>query len=253
MNGFLRAPKTGTVALSYTSESYDEFWRGDTKVSTPGGLGQVDTQSLSLWFAWGFTERLTLFGNAAYVDTEGDGTMGFQESDLQDLTLVVGYRLASFGHDRHSLVGAAGVRTPMSNYVTDAPVAVGDGTTDGLLRLIYQFHLPNFYVSQQIGYDLRSGDAPDGYPLFTEVGGTVGRVTLSASYALLFADDGLDIGGPGFVDQFPDLQEEYERVVGKVYVRIGSGFGLSGAYYTTLDGRNTGNSSGGSLGLVYDF
>lgn len=255
LNGFLRARGTGTVALSYTSESYDHFWVGTMKVEAPAGLGEITTDSSSLWFAYGFTDKLTLFGNAAYVQTDGDGTGGLEESDFQDLSLLVAYRLPLFASEsRHSLVGAVGLRTPLSNYVTEAPVAVGDGTDDALFRLVYQFRTPRLYVSQQLGYDLRSDDAPDGYPLLTEVGVNLGqRLTLAGFYQRLVADDGLDISDADFAGRFPQLQEELERAGAKLYVRIGRGFGASVAYFTTLDGRNTGDASGVSGGVVYDF
>ncbi|HLE84259.1 MAG TPA: hypothetical protein VJG13_07955, partial [Thermoanaerobaculia bacterium] len=32
LNGFLPARGEGAVAVSYTAESYDEFWAGETKV-----------------------------------------------------------------------------------------------------------------------------------------------------------------------------------------------------------------------------
>jgi hypothetical protein len=250
MNGFMPAAGEGAVALSFTTEGYDQFWAGETKVDPPAGLGEVDTQSVTLWGRYGFTDRLAVIANLPYVDTEGDGFAGLEDSGVSDLTALLQARLVDFGGG-HTLTGAAGVRTDVGDYEGDAPVSLGDASTDLLLRLVYQFQSGGFYLSQQVGYDSRSDEVPDGVPLHTEVGYTFGRTTVNGFYTRYIADGGTDIGDPGFT--FPSNQEEYERVGGKAYVRLGGGFGLSAGAYTTLDGRNTGDATGVSVGGVVTF
>jgi len=250
MNGFLPAAGEGAVALSFTTEGYDHFWAGEQRVAAPRELGEIETRSLTLWGRYGITDRLALVANLPYVDTEGDGTAGLADSGVSDLTALVAVRLAE-PRGGHSLTGAAGVRTDVGDYEGDAPVSLGDATTDGLFRLVYQFQARGFYVSQQVGYDLRGGDAPDGVPLHTELGYTFGPTTLHAFYTRYVADGGTDIGEPGFT--FPSNQEEYERAGGGAYVRLGGSFGVSARAYTTLDGRNTGDATGVSVGGVVTF
>lgn len=250
LNGFQRAPGHGDVSVSYTSESYDSFWRGEEKVMNPG-VGEVDTTSVSVFLAYGLTDRLTLFAELPYVDAEGDGTAGFFANDLSDLTALASYRVWGGGESRHSLLCAAGIRTIASNYVADAPVSVGDGTADWLARVVYQYRGERFYVSQQVGLDVRGGDAPDGIPLYTEAGLTWRRATFIAFYSQLVADGGTDIGDPGFT--FPSNQEEWQRGGLKAYVEVGDGFGVSLSSFTTFDGRNTGDATGFSLGLTATF
>lgn len=250
-NGFLRERGRGDVSLSYTAESYGDFWAGATKVSDPG-LGEVRTLSFSLWAAYGLTGDLSLFASLPWVDAEGDGEAGLAENDLQDVMVLAAHRLARFGSSiRSELIGGLGLRTPASSYEANLPISVGDGTTDGLFRLVYLLRHDGFYLSQQIGYDLRGGDAPDGLPLYTEVGYTLGRTTINGSYAKLLADGGTDIGDPGFT--FPGNQEEYERIGAKIYVRLGERAGVALSGFSTLDGRNTGDASGLSLGMNVSF
>jgi hypothetical protein len=252
LNGFLREKGKGDVSVSYTGESYDQFYMGSTKIDPPPGLGEVETKTISVWAAYGLTDRITLFGTLPYVDTEGDGTAGFAEKDLQDVTVLGAYRIASLGRSVHSeFVAGLGVRTPASDYEANLPVSVGDGTTDALLRFVYQLRKGRFYFSQQVGYDIRNKDAPDGLPLYTEVGYTFGRVTVNGAFSKLVADDGTDIGDPGFT--FPGNREEYERGWVKAYIRLNPRFGLSVSAFTTFDGRNTGDSTGGSIGLNVSF
>jgi len=251
LNGFVRAKGQGDAAPSVTVESYDEFWVGTTEVSDPG-VGEVETTSLTVWLAYGITDDLTLIANLPWVDADSDGTGGFGESDLQDLTVLGKYRFASVGsHARSQFLGAFGLRTPASSYEDNLPVDVGDGTTDWLARFVYQLEIGAFYVSQQVGFDLRGDDAPNGTPLYTELGYTFGRTTVNAAYSKLLAAGGTDIGDPGFT--FPSNEEEYDRVGAKVFVRASDRIGVSLGGFTTLDGRNTGKTTGGSVGLDVRF
>ena len=250
MNGFMPAAGEGAVALSFSSESYDHFYRGETKVATPPFLGEVTTETVTLWGRYGLTDRIALVANLPYVDVEGDGRDRLGDSGIGDLTALVKIRLADFGGG-NTLTGGLGIRSDVGGYQGDAPVSLGDASTDGLFRLVYQFQRGGFYVSQQVGYDLRGSDVPDGYPLYTELGYTFGRTTLNAFYSQYFADGGTDIGDAGFT--FPSNREEYQRIGGKAYVRFAGGFGVSASAFTTLDGRNTGDSSGFSVGGVATF
>ncbi len=248
VNGFLPEPGRVDVALSYTSETYDHFWVGTTKVADPG-VGKVDIHSTSLWLQWGLAPNLALAVNLPYVDTSGDGLAHFDDSGVQDLSALLKYRFFSSGP--HHLVGGVGVRTPAASYEGNLPVTRGHHTTDFLLRLVYQYQTEYFYFSQQVGYDVRNKDAPNNYPLYTEVGYTAGPVTYSGFYSRLVGNDGTDIGDPGFT--FPSNRQEYSRLGVKIYGRVTDRFGLSAAYYDTLDGRNVGDSHGFSGGLVFRF
>lgn len=252
LNGFVAAPGEGAAALSLTMESYDEFWAGEQRTSAPP-LGEVETSSASLWFRWGFTDRLSMVANLPYVEVETDGPAGFEDSGLADAEAMLLLRALEVdsGGVRHRLLAGIGGRTAVSDYEADAPVSLGDGSDDLLLRLVYQLEVGSFYVSQQVGYDLRGDDVPDSFPLYTEAGYTFGRFTASASYKRLFADGGTDIGDPGFT--FPSNQEELTRVGAKLYGRFTDRFGGFVSAFTTLDGRNTGDATGLSAGVVLDF
>jgi len=75
------------------------------------------------------------------------------------------------------------------------------------------------------------------------------RLTLTGSYSYVNSLHGYDVGqGP-----FPGLEEDYHRVGGGFYYRIHERFGLTGSAWTTLDGKNTGDVDGFSLGVVFRF
>jgi hypothetical protein len=252
LDGFQPLRGKGDIAFSLSLDSYDGFWVGTTRVEEPA-LGNVENTTFSLWGRHGITDRLAIIASLPHVDTEGDGTEKFSDSGLQDLAALLQYRLLTreSGRGRHTLAAAGGFRTPVANYNANAPVSVGDETTDVLARIVYLYQWGSNYFSQQIGYDIRSEDAPDGLPLATTIARNFGRVTGSLTYLRYFADGGTDIGDPGFT--FPSNKEEYERVWAKVFARVNDSFGVSVAGFTTLDGRNTGDSSGLSAGIVWSY
>ena len=149
------------------------------------------------------------------------------------------------------LVGTVGLRTPLASCEADAPAARGDDTTDGLLRLVYLLRSASFYGSQQVGFDLRSDDAPDGFPIYTEIGYYFRRFTVIGFYSRYLADGGTDIGDPGFA--FPSNQEEYERLGAKLSADIDDRWAVFAGSFTTLAGQNAGNADGLFFGAIFDF
>lgn len=253
LDGFQPAKGHGDVAFNVSIDSYDQFWVGENKIDSPPGLGEIETTSLSLWSRFGLTDRLALVATVPWIDVDSDGADMLDDSGLQDATVLVQYQLASTtrGASRHTFAVGGGLRTPVSDYEGNAPVSIGDDTTDALARLVYLYQRGRLYLSTQVGYDVRGGDAPDGGPLAVTLGWTAGRTTVSGTYFSYFASGGTDIMEPGFT--FPSNEEEVERLGLKLYTRLARGFGLSLAAFTTLDGRNTGDTDGYSIGGVWSY
>jgi len=254
VTGFLPGKGQGTVAVGYTGESYDEFRVGTEKMPLPDALGEITTTSFSFWMNYGLTDRLALVVNAAYVAADSDGPAGLSDSGPQNLAVLLEMKLwesTSGSGISHSLVGAIGGSTPIESYTADAPVARGDESTDALLRLVYLLRSGSFYWSQQVGYDLRSDDAPDGIPLYTELGLSTGHWTWIVWYSQYLAQSGTDIGDPGFT--FPSNKEDLQRLGAKAVVVFPNGWGGFAGAFSTLDGRNTGNATGLSAGLLRKF
>ena len=252
LDGFSPEPGHGDVAFSLNFDSYDRFWVGNQKVFEPA-LGTVDTFSASLWWRHGLSERFTIVATVPYVDVDGDGTANLSDSGAQDLSAFLQYRAwsAELGSARHSIAFAAGFRTPVGSYEADLPISLGDDTTDALVRAIWLVQLGRWYVSTQTGWDVRGDDAPDGLPLALTAGRSFGRVTPSVTWYRYWADGGTDIGDPGFT--FPSNKDEFERLGAKVYARLTSSFGISVGGFTTLDGRNSGDTDGYAAGIVWSY
>lgn len=251
LDATVRPKGHGCAALSLTSQRYDEFWAAEEKVSDPM-VGTVETTSWTLWLDYGLTDRLTLTVNVPYVDVDSDGTGGFGQTALQDLTVAAKFQFASVGSRVHSdFVGVAGVRTIASNYeIENSVVDIGDGTADWLARFIYQLRVNRFHFVQSLGWEWRGDPAPDGRPIYTVIGASWKRVTAEAFYGRLDARGGTDIGSGA---PFPSNKEEVSRIGFKVWSPVSDHIGLSAMYFTTIDGRNTGDASGLSVGIDYRY
>jgi hypothetical protein len=252
LNGFLPEPGSATVAVSHTLESYDEYWVGPTAV-TDSLLGEVETGSVSLWVDVGLSRDVALTAQIAYVDVASMGLLGQSAAGLQDRALLLRWRFLqgeTSGY-RHSFVAGGGVRAPASGYEPNRAIALGDGSLDGLFRLVYQVqadHLAGAWLAGELGFDMREDDVPNGMSLNAELGAVAGRAALSAWVTRVWADGGPNLGDVGFT--YPEVDEEWVRVGGKAYVGISGHTGLAISAFATPKGENTGKATGTSAALV---
>ena len=255
-NAFLPARGEGAMAISHTFESYDDFWRGEDEVHN-AGVGRVETGTLSLWLQAGLTDDLAVVATGNYVDVRTDGTMGFAQRGLGDRSLSLRYRFlnsATSGGWNHRLVADAGVRFAGSGYDPNGPVALGDGTNDGLFRLVYQVQLDRVrgsYLALEGGLDVREDDAPENWLFGAELGATF-------SPADGGHEPGRGLGGRRIGHRrgrlhVPGPGRGPRPAGGKLHYRVSPAFGLGVSAFTILDGRNTGVSDGLSTSLVLNL
>ena len=254
--GFLRGEGNLDLAITYTHDTYDKFWVGTDKVAMPG-VGEVDRTGYGLYAAYGLTDDLDLVLSSAYVEAESDGIAGApDEHDLQDVVLAAKWRVArarqSWGEAWLAL--APGLKLPGSDYENNAITAIGDGQIDWRGRLIGHLQTNDgWFASLETGYDRRNGAPRDELPFHLTVGGTIAeRFTVAPFFSHVESLGGTDIGPPGTND-FPTNEEDFTRVGVSCYARVSARFGLTASWRTTLDGRNTGDVEGFSMGVVLRF
>ena len=250
-SGFLRGQGNLDMALTYGIDTYDEFWIGSNRV-TDAPFGRVSRHTVNLYGAYGLGDDmdLALSGSFVYVTTE---EVFDSEKALQDFTAQFKWRFFSkdVGSGKLNLLAAPAVKVPMTHYEDDAVPAVGDGQVDLRLRLLIQYVFGNgAYLALDTGYDFRFDVTPDEFPIHVTGGFTLfERLTLSGFFSHIDSLDGYDIGqGP-----FPGIEDEYDRIGGHVYCRLTESLGLTVSAWTTLDGMNTGDVDGASLGMVLRF
>ena len=263
IDGYMRGAGNTTVALSYSHESYSTYFVGN-RPSTNTAFGTITTRSLNLYAAAGLTDYLDVIVALPYISaTPSMGTLASQQG-LQDVSLYLKARpyqvdIGKLG--KLSTILAAGVSTPVSDYIADFPVAVGHQSTqlDGRAVVHYQTPFGGF-ATVQGGYIRRSSvnidrfDAlvavPDVWDWSAKVGFGSRHVYLDAWLNRQIARSGTDIG-PGV--PFPGNAVSYTRVGYTLYApipkvpQVGVSFGMG----FTLNGTNIGKATRYSVGLVY--
>lgn len=249
-SGFLRGTGRLDLSIGYSLDTYDRFWVGGSRVDNPP-FGRVERHALNLRAEYGLADDLDLIGNVSAVRSTIDAVFD-DETSLQDLITGIKWRARSWrlGPGSFNVLAAPSLKIPLADYEDDAVNAIGDGQVDLRLRGILQYHFDaGPFVAVESGYDVRFDDPPDEVPIGLTAGFTAGVATISAFFLRVDALGGYDIGqGP-----FPGVGEEYDRLGIATYWRLHGRVGVSVSWWTTLDGRNTGDVDGGALGVVVRF
>ena len=155
LDGFMRGKGNLVTALSYSNESYDTYFVGDNKTQNPN-LGTIKTNSFGIFVAGGVTDYLDVIVSAPYISAKA--TQGFMsdQDDFQDIGLFVKGRFLNRSFENSatlSLMAAGGISTPLSDYIADFPVSIGNQSTQWDGRLIAQYRFSQgIFVAAQTGY-----------------------------------------------------------------------------------------------------
>jgi hypothetical protein len=264
IDGYMRGKGNVTAALSYSYESYDHYYVGSKATQNPN-LGTISTQSGSLFVAGGITDYLDVIATVPYIRASPSAGYWSTQRDFQDLSLFFRWlmlkkEIGNIGE--LSLMSAAGISTPLTEYIPDAPVAIGHQSTNTELRILAQQRLPSgMFVMAQAGYIRRSNvsidrgyevSVPDAWDYILRTGGTIGNVYTDAWLQLQQARSGTDLG-PGV--PFPSNAVSFTRVGFNLFYNlpwvknmgVGTGMGF------TLSGKNIGKATRISGALVYNL
>lgn len=265
---FMSGKGKGAVALSYNSEAYDNVFLVPADSKGVPVFNDVTLNSVSLFATYGITDRLEVVASLPYITATGNANetvlneLGFENerSGIQDLSLFVKYNpyTAEFGDNTLSFQVAAGLRTPLGNYAADeglqSIIAIGNRATSLNGLAIAQFKTDfGLFVGTQAGYSFRNGEVPNALLGEIKVGYAGARFYVDAWYAGQVSDGGVNILGEGFTGFFPATDVSFNRAGVNVFVPIAGGFGISGGVSKFLNGRNVGESTGVSGGIVYSF
>lgn len=273
IDGFMRGGGNVTAALSYSHESYSQYFVGNELAKNPltgeapdpsnTGLGSISTQSIGLYAACGIIDDIDVIAAVPYVMVHADAGYWADQNDLQDISLAAKWRPLQLeaGGIRLDFIVAAGISFPASNYVNDAPVAVGHGSTNGEGRLLlHAEHNLGPFITLNGGYIGRSEvtldkgfdvNVPDAVDVSAKAGYSSSLLTAGVWINRQNAQSGRDIAPSA---TFPSQAVSFTRVGADVYLPLGmvlDGLGVSVGGATTLEGRNVGKSTRFSGGIVY--
>lgn len=149
--------------LQYGHSSWDEYWQGSLLRSN-SNIGTVTTQNVMLMSALGITDRINVMVGLPYIWTKSDSYLAGQHG-FQDLSLWLKVKPYSrnLGPGAFNVLATGGFSTPVGNYVPDfLPMSIGlrSTTLSGRAILNYTANL-GLYLTVQGGYVWRSNTTLD--------------------------------------------------------------------------------------------
>jgi len=263
IDGFMRGKSNVTTALSYSHESYDSYYVGDSAVTNPN-LGVITTNSLNLFASYGITPYLDIVVGLPYVSANSGQGYWAKQKGFQDFSFYLKGKAIEkdFGAiGKLSIIGAAGFVLPASDYIPDAPVAIGHHSKNLEARLLFQYRLPlGIFVMGQGGYIKRYNitldrgmevSVPDAWDYVVRMGYSYKSYYADVWLNAQEARSGTDIG-PGV--PFPGNAISYTRAGFNLYAGLPiKNLGVSFNMGFTLSGENIGKATRYSSAIVYNF
>jgi hypothetical protein len=263
---------TGDV---YSHDSWDQYWEGTLKRGN-GNIGTLTTQT-DVWSAnYGITDRLNVIGTIPYVWTRASqgvlhGMRGFQDVTIAGKFSFLEMPSTKVGSLRAIAVVAGGL--PLTSYTPDfQPLSIGSASrrVAGRLTLNVQTS-PGWFLNGSTAYTWRSKvtlDRPyyytDGHLfLSNEVDmPDVADYVVSAGYlkrglmtTLSFSQQRTQGGGDIRRQDMPFVSNRmnFSKVGGMVMYPLPKlrDLGFQFAYAYTMNGRNVGQATTFTTGLLY--
>jgi hypothetical protein len=258
----------------YSHERWDEYWEGTLKRDN-GNIGTLTTQSTMLFGNYGVTDRLNIIATAPYVRTRANQGVLQGMQGFQDLTVAAKYnflaRRSALGMTRAIAVVSAGF--PLTDYTPDfAPLSIGTASRRVSGRFTLSLHGdPGWYANGSLAHTWRGDvtlDRPfyytDGQLFFSDQVdmpnvfdyAVTGGYAKHGVMAVVSLAQQRTLGGGDIRRQdmpFVSNRMNFTKVGGMAMVPVPKLRRLSGqvAYAYTVDGRNVGQASTVTVGLMY--
>ena len=260
-SAWLPDPQTGYASLSYVHQTADKYYRAGAKRPTPADGEDLSQNTLWLNMNYAVADSWALDMRAGWAKsnfTTGPGIPASQDSfdGLIDMNLGVTWRIVDEARGDLPSIALRGGVIIAGDYETGNINSLGDGG-DGyeISAIVGRFLNDRFSLSAEVGYRDRNEGIPSN--LFVNVSSlflVTQNLALGLEYAVVDAESGLDIGGPGFSPpRFPELEEDSEIATARIFYNFGN-FGVNLFYGAVVDGRNTPDSNvvGATVSYLFD-
>ena len=255
---WLPVSKSGSLNLSWVSESSKKFYRGKVRSDLP--FMKIEQETYLLSADYGLTDSLALDLEVGLAEVSGKAPSPPGPPDKEgttDVNFGVTWRVV----DEDINLGAPSVvlrlgATIAGNYGTGVPTSVGDEASGIEASLIVGKILGGrFALSGEVGHRTRDNQVPDETFLNARAFLLASPwLILNAQYQNIMAGGSFDIGDPGFnPGRFPETTEDIERIGFGATFNINSrlGFGLN--WFMVTDGRNTADFNSIAATVSYTF
>jgi hypothetical protein len=259
------------TGVLYGHDSWTEYWEGTLKREN-GNVGKLSTNAVTWMANYGVTPRLNVMLSLPYVDVEASGGTLQEQSGLQDLTLAAKFR----AFQRGDLTGfaSAAFSFPVSDYVFDVlPVAIGLHSTRLSGRALLNYRRGWLFGDGTAAYTIRDNVTLDRDSYFTD-----GQLFFTSEVEMPDVFDytfragymGHGLMAPVYFTQQKTLgggdirRQDMAFVSNKMnFSRVGvmamytlprpADLAVRAEWSRVFDGRNVGESTTFSAGLLYTF
>ncbi len=276
-DGIMMTRHTLFAGNLYSHDSWDHYWEGTLK-RVNGNLGTVTTQS-DTWSAnYGITDRLNVIATIPYVWTHASQGVLHDMHGYQDITLAAKYNFLERPFTKYGSLRAIGVVSggiPLTNYTPDfEPLSIGTASKRISGRFTLNFQSKRgWFLNGSTAYTWRAHVTLDRPYYFTEDQLFLTNIVdmpnvfdyiVSAGYFkrglmsnVFFSQQRTQGGGDIRRQDMPFVsnQVNFSRVGGLVMYPLPKlrNLVVQFSYGYTVDGRNVGQSSTFTAGLLYRF
>lgn len=272
MDALMMAKHNFCTGIMYSNNSWKNYWEGNFKRDNQN-LGTVGTAMIGFMGNYGIKDNLNLIFSLPYIRTKASQGQLVGQHGLQDLSLTLKWMPIDkkMGKGDFSVYTLAALSTPVNDYVADfLPLSIGMGSSTGLIRVMADYQLKNFFVTGSAAFMMRNKVTIDRTAYYTTQMHYTNEVEMpnmanfnlrsgfrsSKGYAEAILDIFQTNGGFDITkNNMPFLSNQMNgsRVgIGFKY-NIGKLEGLSvvGNSMFTLAGRNIGQTTSMSAGVFY--
>jgi hypothetical protein len=268
ISGFMQEKGKGNISVSFSSEKYNEVYFIPEKVDGVPVFNETEVTSTSIYATYGISNQVEVVFVLPYVTAKGNATQEVltnlnlenERKGIQDVSVFVKYSPFNFNFGSSSLrlIGALGLKTPLSNYKVEegfqSIIAIGNRSTTISTTGMAMFRMNSgAFASAQLAGNYASQDVPNSYATELKIGYAARLFYGDAFIANQKSTGGVDIFGEGFTGYFPTTKVNYTKVGLNLYTPVYKGLGVSAGASTLVAGRNIGKSTGYYGGVTYKF
>jgi hypothetical protein len=260
---------TACLAVSYNRSAWDKYWE-NSMLRENLNIGTLTTQSVMPMLAVGVTKNINVIAGLPYVWTQASAGNLKWQNGVQDASAWLKYRfLNKSGLSLHAIVGGS---IPASNYIPDfLPMSIGLQAKTATGRFLASYrHQTGIYLTSSAAYTLRSRIRidRDAYQADGRVYNT-NQVSVPNSYDFSARLGYLKkaVQGEAFIEHsacdggdyirrndmpFPTNNMKGTNV--GIYAKFQpKNIGVNARASHTISGRNAGQSTAFSVGILYQF
>ncbi|NHN27393.1 hypothetical protein FIA58_017065 [Flavobacterium jejuense] len=268
ISGFMQGKGKGNISLSYSSEKYDKVYFIPEEVDGVPVFNEVKISSTSIYGTYGVTDQIDVILVLPYITAKGSASQEVltnlnienERKGFQDVSIFVKYNpfYFDFGSSSLRLIGALGLKTPLSNYKVEEGVqsiiAIGNRSTTISTTGMAMFKMNSgVFASAQLAGNFASKEVPNSIATEVKLGYAASAFYVDGYLANQKSTGGVDIFGEGFQGFFPITKVNYTKIGLNAYVPVYEDLGIAAGASTLVAGRNIGKATGFYGGMVYKF